>query len=262
MYNIPKKVHDRIVSGLKRFQPILAGAKSRDVNESDTVTIVADMLSDIFGYDKYSEITSELAIRGTYCDLAIKINAKYLFLIEVKAIGIELKEAALKQAIDYAANKGVEWAVLTNGYTWKVYKVIFGKPISQELILELDFQTLNAKSLTHINNLFLLSKEGWLKGHIDSVAEQRQVLNKYFISAILQSDSMIEALKREVKKACPEIKVDNLEIKEIVTQEVLKREVLEGEKVEEAKKKLSKCYAKIQKQKAKPVVNVPAIEEV
>ena len=32
------------------------------------------MLADIFGYDKYSEITSEHAIRGTYCDLATKID--------------------------------------------------------------------------------------------------------------------------------------------------------------------------------------------
>ena len=35
--------------------------------------IVADILSEIFGYDKYNEVTSEYAIKGTYCDLAIKL---------------------------------------------------------------------------------------------------------------------------------------------------------------------------------------------
>jgi hypothetical protein len=51
---------------------------------------------------------SECAIRGTYCDLGIKIDGKFLFLIEVKAIGLELKEAQIKQAVDYAANRGTD----------------------------------------------------------------------------------------------------------------------------------------------------------
>lgn len=74
MAKLPTKTADRISAGIKRFQPILAAAKSRDVGESDTVTIVVDILADIFGYDKYSEITSEHAIRGTYCDLATKLD--------------------------------------------------------------------------------------------------------------------------------------------------------------------------------------------
>ena|SRR3989338_4419325 len=50
MASIPKKVAERLVVGIKRFQPILAAAKARDVGEADTVTIVKDMLSDVFGY--------------------------------------------------------------------------------------------------------------------------------------------------------------------------------------------------------------------
>jgi len=256
MYNIPKKVQDRIVSGLKRFQPILAGAKSRDVNESDTVTIIANVLCDVFGYDKYSEITSELAIRGTYCDLATKVNDKFLFLIEVKAIGVELKEAAVKQAVDYAANKGIDWVMLTNGNIWKIFKIEFGKPINQELILELDFQQLNPKSQNSLNLSFLLSKEGWLKNHINELAEQKQIINKYFISALLQSNNVLECLRKEFRKLSPEIKIEAEGIKLMLLDEVLKREVVEGEKIDDAKKKLAKLYAKAQKEKAKMVQQV------
>lgn len=92
MATIPKKVAERLVAGIKRYQPILAAAKARDVGETDTVTIIKDMLADVFGYDKYSELTSEYAIRGTFCDLAIKLDGKLSTLIEVKAIGIDLKE--------------------------------------------------------------------------------------------------------------------------------------------------------------------------
>ena len=68
---VPKRVADRFVKTVGKFKQILSIAKDRDVNESDTVAIVKDMLSEIFGYDKYLEITSEFAIRGTFCDIAI-----------------------------------------------------------------------------------------------------------------------------------------------------------------------------------------------
>ena len=61
---ISKKVVERLTTGLKRFQPILSNSKARDDGEADTVMIVTDMLADVFGYDKYSEVTAEYAIRG------------------------------------------------------------------------------------------------------------------------------------------------------------------------------------------------------
>jgi hypothetical protein len=105
---VPKRAITRIISELKRYQPILADAKRRDISESDTVVIVGDMLSDVLGYNKYQEITSEFAIRGTYVDLAVKVGNDIRFLVEVKAIGCELKDNHVKQAIDYGANQGIE----------------------------------------------------------------------------------------------------------------------------------------------------------
>lgn len=59
------------MAGLKRYQPIVRKLKERDISEADTVTVIKDMLCDISGYDKYTELTSEQQIRGTFCDLAI-----------------------------------------------------------------------------------------------------------------------------------------------------------------------------------------------
>jgi hypothetical protein len=84
---IPRKVADRLVDGLKHFQGILAASKARDDGEADTVMIVTDIIADVFGYDKYSELTAEYAIKGTYCDLATKLDGVVQALIEVKAIG-------------------------------------------------------------------------------------------------------------------------------------------------------------------------------
>jgi hypothetical protein len=128
---MPKRVLDRATSNLKRFLPIIEQQRARDVSEADTVTLVKDVMCEILGYDKYSELTGEHLIRGTYCDLAVTLGPSKRpdILCEVKAIGTKLDERHVKQAIDYAANQGCEWVILTNAVDWQLYHVIFGKPI-------------------------------------------------------------------------------------------------------------------------------------
>jgi len=74
MPSVPKNVADRLSASLKKFQPVLAASKARDDGEGDTVIIVTDMLDEVFGYDKYADVTAEYAIRGTYCHLATKLD--------------------------------------------------------------------------------------------------------------------------------------------------------------------------------------------
>lgn len=238
----------RFALGIKRFQPILSSAKARDVNESDTVIIITDMLCYIFGYDKYSEITSEHVIRGTYCDLALKINGQVEILIEAKAIGLDLKDSYVKQAVDYAANKGIDWVILTNGISWKAYKVSFGKPIEQELVIDIDFMLLSHKNSQDIECLFCLSKEGWVKSAIEAYHEQKQALNRFVLGAILLDEPVINVVKREIKRLSPKIKLEDEQIINVLSGEVLKREVVEGEKADEARRKInrgSKSHKKI-----------------
>lgn len=255
MANIPTKVYDRLSAGIKKFQPILNNAKNRDVNESDTVIVITDMLSEIFGYDKYSEITSEFMVRSTYCDLAIKLDSKIAFLLEVKAIGLELKDNFVKQAVDYAANQGIDFVVLTNGVLWKVFKIAFTKPIDQELVFEFDFLSLNFKNADDIEKLSLLSKEGWLKSFLYDYHSQKQALSKFFLSALILSDPIADVIRRELRKIAPDVKVTSDQIKEVILKEVLKREVIEGEKADEAKKKINKVFNKIIKSKTVKTVN-------
>jgi len=54
---IPAKVVDRIKDNLMKIQKVIEQAKNRDINEADTVVIVTDVLNNIFGYDKYTEVT-------------------------------------------------------------------------------------------------------------------------------------------------------------------------------------------------------------
>ena len=250
MPQIPAKVAARLQAGIKQFQPILASAKARDVNESDTVIIVTDMLSAVFGYDKYSEITSECAIRGTWCDLGIKIDGAFQYLLEVKAIGLELKEPHVKQAVDYAANQGTDWVILTNAETWRIYKVTFAKPIDKELVLDFSFSSLNSKKLSDIELLYHLTREGLVKSALGEFHAQRQALSRFFLGAMVVSDPVLEVVRRELRRLSPDVKIDLEQIRSALMQDVLKREVVEGEKAEEARKKISRAAGRILRAKS------------
>jgi hypothetical protein len=246
---IPKKIADRLSTGLKRFQPIIAAAKARDANESDTSMIVTDMMAELFGYDKYSEITKELCIRNTYCDLATKIDGKYQMLIEVKAVGIDLKESHIKQAVDYASNKGIEWVSLTNANKWKVFKVIFAKPIDFEIVLDVDLLTLSFRNESHLESMFLLTRESMLKSGLYAYHDQIQATNKFYLGAIILSDSVLEAIRRELRRISPDVKVPIEDLRNVLIQDVLKREVIEGGKADIAKKKVQKVARKLMRNK-------------
>ncbi|MEZ5284535.1 MAG: type I restriction enzyme HsdR N-terminal domain-containing protein [Vicinamibacterales bacterium] len=241
MATLPKKAVERISSGLKRFQPILQSAKSRDVNESDTVVMVTDLLQDVFGYDKYLEITSEHMIRSTFCDLAVKLDGALAFLIEVKAIGLDPKEQFVRQAVDYAANQGVDWVVLTTGTSWKVYKVAFTKPIAHELVVEFDLLTMNPRNAEHIERLGLLAKEGWQKARLGDYHSQRQALSRFTLGALVLSDPILDVLRREVRRLSPDARIASEDIKAALETDVLKREVLEGEKADSAKRMVARA---------------------
>lgn len=237
MASIPKRTEARIKGGLSKFKRVIKNAQNRDVNESDTVTILTDMLSEICGYDKYSEITREFAIRGTFCDLALTIDGDPVFLIEVKAIGITLRETHLKQAIGYAASEGIEWVILTNGDHWQAHRVIFGKPIKTEI--GFDFHFTEASSGQLVDFFFLLSKEGVKKSAIDAFHEESQLTSRYAVAAALQTEPVLAAVRRQLRMIGPKLKVTTDDIGQTIRTQVLKREVAESEEIAKAKKRLT-----------------------
>jgi hypothetical protein len=236
---------------LKTFQNIFNSAKTRDINESDTVMIITDFLSQALGWDKYSEITTEFAIRNTYCDLAIKTNDIIHYLIEVKAIGLELKDIHLRQALDYAANQGIDWVILTNGIEWQIHKVLFQKPIDNELIFSFDILSIEVKDDEAIYQLFLLSKEGVNKSALDEYQKKVQATNRFSIAALMQGEAVLKVLIREIKKLNKGVKIDPPYLLDLLRNEVLKRDVVEGENAEKAQKLVKKLLAKAASAKQK-----------
>ncbi|MBK8001941.1 MAG: restriction endonuclease subunit R [Verrucomicrobia bacterium] len=191
----------------------------------------------------------QVKIKGTFCDLALKIDGKLVLLIEVKPIGSDLKEGYIRQAVDYAANQGIEWVVLTNAARWEIHKIGFGKPITNELLVTVDLLTADPKNDSDLEVLFLLSREAQGKSLLDEYHEQKQALSKYCIGALLLSDTIVSVIRRELKRLSPDVKIETEEIHAVLSHEVIKREVLEGEKAQEAARRIARAANRVKKSK-------------
>jgi hypothetical protein len=212
----------------------LATIQKKDISEADTVTVINDILADVCGYDKYHEVTGQYAIRGTFVDLAVKVDENIRFLIEVKAVGIELKDIHIKQAIDYAANEGIEWVVLTNGAVWRVYNVHFGQPIEKILVCEVDLIALSPKSDEILECFGNLSRESFSKGNMADLLHQKQVTNKFTVAALLISDDVLDDLRKEIRRLGSGIKVEVDYLRALLTNEIVKRDLIDSEEAKAA----------------------------
>lgn len=235
------RVTARIQQQLKRYKSILVDAKARDLSESDTVRIIADMLADMLGYDKYSEITTEFTIRSTYVDLAVRCNDEVRFLIEAKAIGETLKESHVKQAIDYAANQGVEWVVLANAVDWQVYKVLFKQPIEKILVFSFNLMDVAPRDEAVTECLATLSREGFTQSSMSDFYQAQQAISRFMLAAFVLSDPMVAQLRKEIRRKFSGVRVDEEFLRELLATKVLKREVVESEEANRAVAVLKKA---------------------
>lgn len=251
MTAIPKKTAERLIKEVPIFQKILSAARDRDVNESDTVTIVKDIFARVFGFNKYTEVTSEYAIKNTYCDLAVQIDGVLEYLIEVKAIGLTLKDSFLKQAVNYGANKGIEHVILTNGIDWELYSVKCEGKVTHNQICRFNFLELNPRKADDREKFFLLCRKGIGKKAIEEYQDRVEVVNRYIIGAVLRSQPILKVVRRELKRLSPDVKTTTTQILNVITTEIFKREIVEGESADGAAKRVNKSQKKaLRKKKA------------
>ncbi len=226
---IPKKVQDRLVAGLRRYQPIVRRLAERDISEADTVTVIKDMLTDIFGYDKYAELTSEQQIRGTFCDLAVKVEGKIHYLAEVKSAGTSLNDNHLRQAVNYGAHQGIEWIILTNAIVWKVYRIKFGQPIDWDEVYCFDMAQVSSRSGDDLAKLCMLCRESITTDALQEYHRQAQILNRYVLAELLLGEPVVGLLRREFRRLFNGLKTTDEDLRIMLSNEVIKRDTLDGD---------------------------------
>lgn len=173
-------------------------------------------------------------------------------LIEAKAIYQELKDSHVKQAVDYAVNapEGIDWVVLTNGIFWRIYKVIFAKPVDHELVVEVNFLALDQHKQADLEPLFLFTKESWAKSALSEYYDQKQALSRFSIGAVVLTEPILAIIKRELKRLSPDVKIDSDQIRTVLEQEVLRREIVDCDKAEETRKRIARAANRALRSKA------------
>jgi hypothetical protein len=139
---------------------------------------------------------------------------------------------------------------LTNGIVWRAYKVVFGKPIGHECIVEFDLTQLSHRNSDHIDLLGILSKEGWIKSRLAAYHEQREALSRFTLGALILSDDVVTVIRRELRRLV-DVKCSTDEIRAVIQNEVIKREVLEGDKATAAAKQVARAERREQREKEK-----------
>lgn len=179
----------------------LTKKQNLEVDESATRIMVNSLLSTVLGYAELDDIKTEYNIRGTYADYVIQLARKKHIVIEVKSIQIDLSANHLRQAMGYAADEGIDWILLTNGRQVKLYRVIFGKPVTRHLVFEHDLTDLaGIKKAAH--DIGYLSKTSILKGELNDYWKRFDALTPTSLVKAIYTDDVIRALRLRLKKNC------------------------------------------------------------
>lgn len=196
MLSSPKR--SKMVSAIKDYRKKFLHANMKELDESGTRILINYFLTEVLGYESIEEVKTEYMIKGTYADYVIQTNKARHFLVEVKALSFTLTDKHLRQAIEYGANEGIDWALLTNGRNFEFYRIIFGKPISNKKVLSFDLS--KPEDLKHcIDCIEFMHKDSVAKKSLSTLWNKHSALDAVTLAGLLYNNSVVSFLKRELK---------------------------------------------------------------
>lgn len=172
--------------------------KMTELDESGTRLMVNHFLTEVLGYIPIEEVKTEYMIRGTYADYVIQCKAERQFLVEVKALSFALSEKHLRQAINYGANEGIEWALLTNGKCFQFYKILFNKPIESRKVFEFDLSD-SSQLKACVETLQYITKDGIMNKGLNSLWAKTSALDPINVAGLLFNPTVTNFIKRTLK---------------------------------------------------------------
>lgn len=177
----------------------LTKKQNLELDESATRLMVNYFLTGVMGYVELDDIKTEYNIRGEYADYVIQLARKKHFVIEVKSIQIDLNDRHLRQSMSYAANEGIDWILLFNGKQIQLYRVLFGKPISNHKVFDFDLSDLSSMK-TASENLIHLTKPAVLKGEMEVYWKRFDALTPASLIKTIYTDDVIKSVRLKLKK--------------------------------------------------------------
>lgn len=192
-------MESQLKPGIKRYAKIFKEAAEKNLNEADTVMRLTRFFEEILGYDPFNEITREQAIKGTFVDIALKVEGELRILVEVKAAGVSLREGHTQQAQNYAANRGIPWVLLTNGCRFILYHVQLDGAIEATEVFEVDIVGGGSLDVA-AQRLAIIHRRAMKKGaELEKFYRLQRSLSADMILKAMATESVITALCRELR---------------------------------------------------------------
>lgn len=142
-------------------------------NEANTRKDFVIPLFAALGWDvrDTGEVAEEVRVGRDYADYAFKLGGVTRFYVEAKALHVDLEDKRwAEQAVSYAYNKGVSWAILTNFMGLKLFCTDWDETeVNRLRVLDLHYD----EYLDAFDDLWALSKPGVKQDRLRTTFERR-----------------------------------------------------------------------------------------
>ncbi len=176
---------DTVTLCIESLQAKLERHRKDDLKELPTRMIFIDVLLQALGWDVRNPDEVELecpTIDGKSVDYALKIDRKPVLFLEAKPLNDPLTDVkSITQVVGYAANAGVEWCVLTNGVTYKVYHSTEKAEAPDKLLFEVSIDPKENKRMPMqqvAERFSRLSRDSMAKGVLDEIGRETFTMGK------------------------------------------------------------------------------------
>lgn len=152
---------DKIKQLTQKYQAVLESGQVKNFTEEETKKGFIEPLLTVLGWDisNKNEVTAEESQLQGRVDYGFYLDGRIKFYVEAKPLKADLHNADYaKQAIRYSWNKGVDWAILTD---FESLKVFYCQDPTQSLFSKLVFEIPFNEYLERFDQLWLLSKQSF-----------------------------------------------------------------------------------------------------
>ena len=214
---------DNVRQGFRQLHArLMQISKAEKSSEEEVRRWCIDALKTALNYSD-EEIDTEVRVLGKPVDIALKRDGHIFMVIECKNIRKTLGNSVRDQAATYASSLSAEWAVVTNGQLWKLYKVVPQPGKDPKLIEVFDVALLDDDGVSDADaeNLYLLTSRAVFSGDLTKMCHTIACTSKRRVLTALESERVIKAIRLELVTTYKDehgenVPLDDCQMREIV----------------------------------------------
>jgi predicted type IV restriction endonuclease len=220
---IRQETIDSIRDGFRRLHPRLVEiSNSPKASEEEVRRWCIEALENVLGYSK-NELDTEVRTLGGKVDIALKRGDHIFLVIECKNIRAKLNNNVRDQAAGYATSLSAEWAVVTNGQIWRLYRVIPQPGRDPRFIEIFDVSLLDEDGVSEVDaeKLYLLTSKAVFGGDLENESHLVACISKKRILQALASERVVKALRLELATTYKDEQDKNMSLEDEVVERAL-----------------------------------------